>query len=180
MSLFALLPALIVVWMVTHVWTPWGGRPRGAVVWVVPLSLLARVRMFGRAASIGLALDIVGVRFGWIEWPIALALAVALLVVPALPNRYVLTTEGIGVGRAAFRRWTEFGGVSRRPGGIRLGGVAGGRGMTVWLSCGRDDDAFVLVVRRLLRGSYKGQDNNLATSGAWTAPPVEAMRPATS
>ncbi len=180
MSLFALLPALIALWMVTHVWTPWGGRPSGVVVWVVPLSLLARLRMFGRAASIGLALVVVGARLGWIDWPIALALAVTLLVVPALPNRYVLTTEGIGVGHAAFRRWTEFGGVSRRPGGIRLGGVAGGRGMTVWLSGGRDDDAFVLVVRRLLRGSYKGQDSGLAASGAWTAPPGEAMRPATS
>jgi hypothetical protein len=179
MSWFALLPALIALWMMTNVWLPWGGRRRGLVVWAVPLSLLARLRLFGRAASIGLALVVVGARFGWIDLPIALALAVALLVVPALPNRYVLTTEGIGLGHAAFRRWTEFGGVSRRPGGIRLGGVAGGRGMTVWLSGGRDDDAFVLLVRRLLRGSYKGQDAAATAPTAWATPAGEPMRPAT-
>ncbi|HEU5433616.1 MAG TPA: hypothetical protein VFU81_18255 [Thermomicrobiales bacterium] len=180
MSWFALLPALIVLWMTTNVWLPWGGRSRGVVVWAVPLSLLARLRLFGRAASIGLALVVVGARLGWIDSPIALALAVALLAVPALPNRYVLTTEGIGLGHAAFRRWTEFGGVSRRPGGIRLGGVAGGRGMTVWLAGGRDDDAFVLLVRRLLRGSYKGVDISAAAPGTWTAPTGEPLLAATS
>ncbi|HET7095728.1 MAG TPA: hypothetical protein VFI22_19705 [Thermomicrobiales bacterium] len=180
MSWFALSPALIVVWMAAHVWLPWGGQPRGVVVWVTPLSLLARLRLFGRAASIGLALVAAGSRLGWIDLPIALALAVALLVVPALPNRYVLTSEGIGLGHAVFRRWTEFGGVGRRPGGIRLGGVAGGRGMTVWLSGGRDDDAFVLLVRRLLRGSYKGQDTGAAAPGAWTAPTGEPLRAVTS
>ncbi|HEU0113592.1 MAG TPA: hypothetical protein VFQ80_02910, partial [Thermomicrobiales bacterium] len=113
MSWFALLPALIVFWMLANVWRPWGGRTRGVVVWAVPLSLLARLRMFGRAASLGLALVVVGARFGWIDLPIALALAAVMLVVPALPNRYVLTTAGIGLGHAAFRRWTEFGGVSR-------------------------------------------------------------------
>jgi hypothetical protein len=180
MSWFALLPALIVLWMLAHVWLPWGGRTRGVVVWATPLSLLARLRLFGRAASLGLAAVVVGARFGWIDLPVALALTAMLLIVPALPNRYVLTTEGIGLGHAAFRRWTEFGGVSRRPGGIRLGGIAGGRGMTVWLSGGREDDAFVLLVRRLLRGSYKGQDTSAAAPSAWTPPTGEPLRAVTS
>ena len=49
-----------------------------------------------------------------------------------------------------------FGGVARRPGGVCLQGVAGARSLGLWLSGGRDDDDFVLLLRQLVRGSYKG------------------------
>jgi hypothetical protein len=39
---------------------------------------------------------------------------------------------------------------------VRLQGVAGARPQTVWLSGGRDDDDFVLLLRQMVRGSYKG------------------------
>ena len=51
-----------------------------------------------------------------------------------------------------MRRWTEFGGVTRRRGGVRLQGVAGARGTTIWLSGNRDDDETVLLLRQLVRG----------------------------
>jgi hypothetical protein len=47
--------------------------------------------------------------------------------------------------------------VARRRSGVRLQGVAGARPLTVWLSAGRDDDEFVLLLRQLVRGSYKGR-----------------------
>src|SRR3712207_7517250 len=40
-----------------------------------------------------------------------------------------------------------------RSDGVRLQGVAGARPLTVWLSGGRDDDEFVLLLRQLVRGS---------------------------
>jgi hypothetical protein len=69
---------------------------------------------------------------------------------------YTLTSQGMRPGKTPFRRWTEFGGVARRRGGVRLQGVAGARSQSVWLSGGREDDEFVLLLRQLLRGSYKG------------------------
>jgi hypothetical protein len=47
--------------------------------------------------------------------------------------------------------------VEWRGGAVRLQGVAGARPLTIWLSGGRDDDDFVLLLRQLVRGSYKGQ-----------------------
>ena len=93
---------------------------------------------------------------GWID-PLTVAAVIALLaLLLALPVRYTLTSQGIRAGWTPFRRWTEFGGVARRRGGVRLQGVAGARPLTVWLSGGRDDDDFVLLLRQLVRGSYKG------------------------
>jgi hypothetical protein len=87
---------------------------------------------------------------------VALVVLTLLALLLALPMRYTLTSRGIRAGWTPFRRWTEFGGVARRRGGVRLQGVAGARPLTVWLSGGRDDDDFVLLLRQLVRGSYKG------------------------
>jgi hypothetical protein len=90
--------------------------------------------------------------------PLSLLLVIALLaLLLALPVRYTMTSRGIRAAWTPFRRWTEFGGVARRRGGVRLQGVAGARPLTVWLSGGRDDDEFVLLLRQLVRGSYKGR-----------------------
>ena len=167
---FALVPALVVLWMVGQHWLPWGRAMAGDVVHVERLTLLGRLRGFGRAASVGLGLVIVGHWLGWVPLPVALALALLLLLIPAVPFSYTLTTLGISRGRSGFRNWTEFGGVTRQTGAIRLGGVAGRRGMTVWLGGDRDDDAFVLLVRQLLRGSYQGFAGT--GPGAVEPPPV--------
>jgi hypothetical protein len=98
-----------------------------------------------------------------------------------MPVHYTLTSTGIRSGGTPFRRWTEFGGVARRPGGVRLQGVAGARPQTIWLSGGRDDDELVLLLRQLVRGSYKGlmgpeaaQDVDAMASTSGTAPIVIA------
>jgi hypothetical protein len=89
-------------------------------------------------------------------WTLGVA-AAFLAALVAVPVAYTLTDEAIALGRTAPRRWTEFGGVGRRPGGARLQGIAGARGMTIWLSDSRGDDEFVLLLRQLVRGSYKGE-----------------------
>ncbi len=142
-------------------WLPWTERPRGALIRRVPLPLLARLRMHGVPAALLLAEATAGWAFGLLP-PVSIAL-VALTVVGflLLPAAYTLTSEGIALGRHGFRRWTEFGGVARRAGGARLQAVGGRRGMTVWLGGSRDDDDFVLLLRRLVRGSYQGYSGSV-------------------
>jgi hypothetical protein len=94
---------------------------------------------------------------GWVSTPALALAAIVVVALLAIPVRYSLTTEGIAIGWMTFRRWTEFGGVVRRHGGVRLQGIAGRRAMTVWLSGRPDDDEFVLLLRRLIRASYTGQ-----------------------
>jgi hypothetical protein len=140
-----------------RVWTPWGERASGNLVSQQALSLFGRLRMHGPAALALWLVAIVMLVSGRIGWPTALLVTALLLLLVSLPVRYTMTSRGIRAAWTPFRRWTEFGGVSRRPGGVRLQGVAGARPLTIWLSGGRDDDDFVLLLRQLVRGSYKGQ-----------------------
>lgn len=136
---------------------PWGWRRRGALLHVERLALLGRLRMWGRQVFALALLAATGWRFGVVStWALGVALtavAVALL----CPVRYSLTAEGFQIGMAPIRRWSEFGGVARRRWGVRLQGVAGNPGAVVWLSGNHGDDQFVLLMRQLVRGSYKGR-----------------------
>lgn len=156
----ALIPILILLLalaaFVGRVWTPWASVPGGLVVRRVTISLLGRLRMQAVPAILLLALAAGAWLVGWLPaWAAALVPVVVALVV-ALPFRYTVTTEGLVAGRGRPRRWTEFGGVGRRRGGVRLQGIAGARGQRVWLSGNREDDEFVLLLRQLVRGAYKG------------------------
>ncbi len=148
---------MIFVVLLARIYVPWAGQPTGALVRKAPLSLLGRMRMHALAGLIGLVLGALAFNFGLVpEWFIVVVpLAVAVLI--ALPMSYTITTDGIMAGHTPMRRWTEFGGVTRSKGGVRLQGVAGARSMTVWLSGSRDDDELVLLLRQLVRGAYKGQ-----------------------
>lgn len=140
-----------------RLWTPWGGRASGNLVSRQTLALFGRLRMHGPVTLILWLVALVLLTLGMIDlltWLVVSGLLVLLL---AIPVRYTMTSHGIRVAWTPFRRWTEFGGVARRRGGVRLQGVAGARPLTIWLSGGRDDDDFVLLLRQLVRGSYKGQ-----------------------
>jgi hypothetical protein len=140
-----------------RVWVPWGERASGNLVGRETLSVLGRLRMHGPSVGPLFGASLVLLVLGKIG-PLTLLLVTALLaLLLALPVRYTMTSRGIRAAWTPFRRWTEFGGVARRPGGVRLQGVAGARPLTVWLSGGRDDDEFVLLLRQLVRGSYKGR-----------------------
>jgi hypothetical protein len=141
----------------TRVWVPWGAGVSGNRVRQAPLSALARLRMHGPAALAIWGAAVVCLALGWVGPYTVLSVTGLLALLFALPVGYTLTSQGIRAGWTPFRRWTEFGGVARRPGGVRLQGVAGAPPLTVWLPGGREDDDFVLLLRQLVRGSYKGQ-----------------------
>jgi hypothetical protein len=115
------------------------------------------LRLHGSAALSIWVAAVICLALGWVGPYTVLIVTGLLALLFALPVRYTLTSQGIRAGWTPFRRWTEFGGVARRPGGVRLQGVAGAPPLTVWLPGGREDDDFVLLLRQLVRGSYKGQ-----------------------
>lgn len=156
MSPYIPLLVLLLAAFVGRIWTPWARAPGGLVVRRVPLSLLGRLRMQALPAVVLLALAAVGWARDGLPWWLAVVVPLVVVAVVALPFRYTLTTQGLVIGRSRIRRWTEFGGVTRRRGGVRLQGIAGSRGQRIWLSGNRDDDEFVQTLRLLLRGSYKG------------------------
>ena len=155
-NVISLLVLLATLGLFARVWVPWGERASGNLVRRERLSLLGRLRMHGPATAILAVATVVAAVLGQVGPSVALVVLTLLALLLALPMRYTLTSRGIRAGWTPFRRWTEFGGVARRPGGVRLQGVAGARPLTVWLSGGRDDDDFVLLLRQLVRGSYKG------------------------
>jgi len=156
-NIIAIILIVITLALFARVWVPWGVSASGNLVSRETLSVLGRLRMHGPAASLLYLVAItllVMDRIGLLSVLVVTGLLGLLL---ALPVRYVMTSQGIRAAWTPFRRWTEFGGVARRRGGVRLQGVAGARPLNVWLSGGRDDDDFVLLLRQLVRGSYKGQ-----------------------
>ena len=157
MNMIALILIVATLALFARIWVPWGGRASGNLVRRETLSLFGRLRMHGPAALFVFVVSFVCLAMGWIDPWTLFGVAVLLALLLLLPMRYTLTATGIRAGWTPFRRWTEFGGVARRPGGVRLQGVAGARPLTIWLSGGRDDDDFVLLLRQFVRGSYKGQ-----------------------
>jgi hypothetical protein len=141
----------------SRVWVPWGERASGKLVGRETLSVLGRLRMHGPTVLLVFVLTVALLVLGKIGALTLLLVTVLLALLFVLPVRYTMTSQGIRAAWTPFRRWTEFGGVARRRGGVRLQGVAGARPLTVSLSGGRDDDEFVLLLRQLVRGSYKGQ-----------------------
>jgi hypothetical protein len=153
----------------TRVWLPGGERTSGNLVRLETLSLFGRLRMHGPHVAALIVVAIISALLGWVS-PIVAMLAMIMAVgVIFMPVHYTVTSTGIRSGGTPFRRWTEFGGVARQAGGVRLQGVAGARPQTIWLSGGRDDDEFVLLLRQLVRGSYKG------FMGPDAAPATDAM-----
>jgi hypothetical protein len=173
MNPFALILLIATLALYARVWLPWGERASGNLVRRESLSLFGRLRMHGPGISVTLTGAAIALLLGLVESWLVLLTAALLAILPVVPMRYTLTAQGIQPGWTPFRRWTEFGGVARRPGGVRLQGVAGARPLTVWLSGDRDDDAFVHLLRQLVRGSYKGQ------LGTETVSPIAGATPGT-
>jgi len=137
---------------------PGGGAAAGRVLHGHSVPLLARMRMHLVPASVVLLGAVALVWFGDLPWWGLLVAAASIAALVACPVSYVLTELGIRMGWTRFRRWTEFAGVSRAPGGVRLQGVAGARDRRIWLSRSRGDDEFVALLRRMIRDAYKGQN----------------------
>ncbi len=139
------------------------GRPSrrsisGAVVLHAGMPLLARIRMHLVPCTVVLSVSLLLLTFSDLPWWGPFAAIGSNLGLVALPTRYTLTTSGIRTGWTPFRRWTEFAGVARAPGGARLQGVAGSRDKRVWLSGSRGDDEFLQMLRRMIRTAYQGRN----------------------
>lgn len=157
MVVFDLIFLMSVPALMLRLYVPWSGAADGETVRRVSVPVLARLRMH-RAPGIALSLiGLAGVAGRYIHVWTLIVVALALATVIAVPVRYHLTDEMVRFAWTRPRRWTEFGGVSRRRDGARLQGISRSRGMVVWLSDSRGDDEFVLLLRRLVRGAYKGQ-----------------------
>lgn len=145
---------------------PWHRAIQGRVVHREYPALLARMRAHAVPGLILQVLSIGGLVGGWVAPSVALAVFGSLAILVLLPMPYTLTTVGIQQGHGRVRRWSEFAGVARQQSGARLQGGTGARGMTVWLAGSRDADDTVLLLRKLVRGSYKGEANlDLGGSG---------------
>jgi hypothetical protein len=154
--IFALI-AIAVILAVTRVWTPWRPRATGGTILVLRMPLRVRVRnqaipllILGVAAGANAIFEIAA---SWVPL-VPLAILVVGLLVPA---RYTITTDGVMVGSVAFRRWTEFSGVTIRRGRVRCKSISGMRRLDIWLP-GRFHDAdTVAEIRRLIRDAYQGR-----------------------
>jgi hypothetical protein len=138
---------------------------QGTPILIETLPLLARMRMHAIPGLAALALG------GWLAligampwWAMAFPVISDILLM-ALPVKYTLTDVGIRLGWTSFRRWTEFAGVRRAPGGARLVGSQKTRGMQIWLSGSRGDDEFLQFLRQTVRNAYKGQSSIIPFPG---------------
>lgn len=155
-SLLLLSILILVFWL--RIARPSSFAIQGRVIHDARVPLLARLRMHAAATVVVLVTALAMSIFWDLPWWGGGVAIVAMAGLVALPIRYTLTVVGIRCGWTPFRRWTEFGGVSRSPGGVRLQGVAGARDMRVWLSGSRGDDEFVLLLQRMITGGYKGKN----------------------
>jgi hypothetical protein len=154
--LVLLLPLVIGLTWIRLV-RPGFNRLQGTTTLIVPLPLLARLRMHALPALLALGLGTWFAVNGDLPWWTLAIPVISNVLLMAIPVKYTLTTDGIRLGWTAFRRWTEFAGVRRAPGGARLVGANKTLGMSIWLSGSRGDDEFLHFLRRTVRDAYKGK-----------------------
>jgi hypothetical protein len=131
-------------------------RFEGTPIGIMPLPLLARLYMHAVPVTVSILTAILLALYDVISglWVLPPVVAGAILV--ALPIRYTFSEKGIRRTFGTFRRWTEFAGVERAPGGARLKPLSKARPARVWLSGSRGDDEFLQLLRTLIRNAYKG------------------------
>lgn len=152
-TILADLPLLI--WSVIFLWSPM--KTEGEELLRVDVSLLGRLKMLALPLSIGaIVLVATGIWFElrWWMLPLWIMIYGAVLLIP---QSYLLTSTGIRLRRGPFRRWTEFSGVRRSSSGATLQGGPKSPSYPVFLGGNREDDDFVLLLRTLVRDSYKGK-----------------------
>lgn len=156
--LVLLLPIVIVLTWVRLV-RPGLNTLQGTPLLVVSLPLLARIRMHAVPAIAALILALWLAAVGDIPWWLVFVPVLSNVLLVALPVKYTLTDLGIRLGWTSFRRWTEFAGVRRAPGGARLVSVQRRLGLQIWLSGSRGDDEFLQFLRQTVRNAYQGKSN---------------------
>lgn len=151
-----LLPILML-----YSWVRLAGRGshrfEGEPIGKMPLPLLARLYMHGLLVVTTLVIAVLLAVFDVMPWTWVLAPLVSGGLLIAVPLQYTLSERGIRRTFGTFRRWTEFAGVERAPGGARLKPLPSTRPARIWLSGSRGDDEFLQLMRTLIRNAYKGK-----------------------
>lgn len=176
MNVFLLLLLLVIGLTWARLVRPGFNRLHGTLTLVVPLPLLARLRMHALPATFALLLAGILVVRGDVPWWAMLAPILSNVLLVAIPVKYTLTNEGIRLGWTSFHRWTGFAGVRRAPGGARLVGVQRTFGLHIWLSGSRGDDEFLQYLRQTVRNAYQGRANVVPFHGSRSAPDADSMR----
>lgn len=132
-------------------------RLEGAPIGIMPIPLLARIYMHAMPILISLITAALLAAFHIISWMWMLAPIASGMLLLGVPLRYTLSEAGIRPSFGTFRRWTEFAGVERAPGGAHLKPLPNTRRARIWLSGSRDDDDFLQLMRILIRNAYKGK-----------------------
>jgi hypothetical protein len=141
---------------VSRVWRPWSSKPEGHVVRRLPMPWQARVEVLRAPLAILVIAFVVNLAFKWVDSWVPLVPLIGLVIGLLFPAEYVLTDRGVQIGKASFRRWTEFSGVSVRRGRLVFKNISGIRGVHLWLPGQFEDAEVVAEIRRLMRGAYTG------------------------
>jgi|GEM_PF-1892549 len=128
----------------------------GVVIDNMPLPLLARLYMHAIPVVASLVIAFILAMTDMMSWMWVLVPIVSGFILIALPLQYTLTDKGFRRTFGVFRRWTEFAGVERSPGGARLKPLRKSAPARIWLSGSRGDDEFLHLIRTLIKNAYKG------------------------
>lgn len=171
--IITLVVVVAVIAAIFRVWSPWRPRAQGAALRTLRMPFGARLsNQAGPLAVLAVAFVINEFVASVPFWVPLVPLAVLALSV-VIPASYVLTTDGVMIGRLTFRRWTEFSGVTVRRGRLRLKSISGVRPLQIWLP-GRFHDADTVVeIRSLIRNAYQGRSTT-PLADPEPAPPTES------
>jgi hypothetical protein len=173
MHLTAILLPIVILLTWARLIRPGANRLQGTPLQEMRLPLLARLRMHLVPATLALGIGVYLVfRQDLPPWTIVLPLVSNGLLF-AIPVKYTITDQGIRLGLGPFRRWTEFAGVRRAPGGARLQGMQRQPGFHIWLSGSRGDDEFLQFLRQTMKRAYKGNSSVIPF-------PVDRVQPSTT
>lgn len=144
-------------------------RLEGAPIGVMPIPLLARLYMHAMPIAISLVTAILLAALDVISWLWLAVPVISGVLLVSVPLRYTLSAAGIRRSFGGFRRWTEFAGVERAPGGARLKPLPNTHRAHIWLSGSRGDDDFLQLMRVLIRNAYKGKSDITVFPGSTVA-----------
>jgi hypothetical protein len=179
MQIAILLLPIVIAFTWARLIRPGANRLQGSTLLEVSLPLLARIRMHLIPAVLALGIGLYLVyRQELPLWTLAIPIVSDLLLI-AIPVKYTITDQGIRLGLGSFRRWTEFAGVRRAPGGARLQGMQRQPGFHIWLSGSRGDDEFLQFLRLTIRNAYKGNSSVIPFPVDRVLPSTESKRTAT-
>jgi hypothetical protein len=117
---------------------------------MIPLPFRQRVRLQRANIYAISGLLILGVVGHWVSTLLLLIILLSITAILFIPARYLLTEDGLAMGRTPLRRWIEFRDVELRPGRVHLFGAGDWRDMDILIPTTEDGEQVLAVVRRAL------------------------------